>query len=60
MVAQQEDFNACVNLLILPKCGIFITLRIVDLAMPMVHGWGIIFELFPIVFVKYLCGARIP
>jgi hypothetical protein len=48
------------RMLHLLKCGIFITLMIVDLAMSMVHGYGTIFGFFPIVFVKYLCGVSIP
>jgi len=38
----------------LPKCGIFITFKTVDLAMSIVNIWGIIFDFFPLVLVKYL------
>jgi hypothetical protein len=36
------------------KCGIFIKFRKVDLVMSIVHGWGMIFDLFPFLLVKYL------
>ena len=38
----------------LPKCGLFITFKTVDLVMSIIHGPGMIFDFFPFVLVKYL------
>jgi hypothetical protein len=41
----------------LPKWGTFITFSRVDYMRFIVHDWGIIFEFFPLVLVRYLCGV---